>query len=184
MIFPAQKNGGQIDLLVNCMVREVTTDDEGRATGVSYINKEDRKEYKLRGKVVVLGASACSSARILLNSKSKQHPNGLGNSSDVVGKYLHDSTGADRAGFIPDLMNRKVSYNEDGVGGMHVYSHGGETTLSWIFQGVTTLKCGAVWECRATDLDLMPMSSTSSLVPRLVAMVMYCGVMPRNITVP
>ena len=121
LIFPAQKNGGQIDLFTNCMVRTVTTNDEGLATGVSYINKEDRMEYKLRGKTVVLGASACSSARILLNSKSKQHPNGLGNSSDLVGRYLHDSTGSSRAGFIPDLMNRKV-YNEDGVGGMHVYS--------------------------------------------------------------
>lgn len=121
LIFPAQKNGGQIDLFVNCMVREVTTDEEGKATGVSYINKEDRKEYKLKGKVVVLAASACSSARILLNSKSAQHPNGLGNSSDVVGKYLHDSTGAGRAAFVPDLMNREI-YNEDGVGGMHVYT--------------------------------------------------------------
>ncbi|NNE77451.1 MAG: GMC family oxidoreductase, partial [Pricia sp.] len=46
----------------------------------------------------------------------------LGNSSDLVGKYLHDSTGASRAGFVPALMNRKVSYNEDGVSGMHVYS--------------------------------------------------------------
>lgn len=121
LIFPAQKNGGQIDLFVNCMVREVTTDEEGKATGVSYINKEDRKEYKLKGKVVVLAASACSSARILLNSKSTQHPNGLGNSSDIVGKYLHDSTGAGRAAFVPDLMNREI-YNEDGVGGMHVYT--------------------------------------------------------------
>ncbi len=121
LIFPAQKNGGQIDLFVNCMVREVTTDEEGKATGVSYINKEDRKEYKLKGKVVVLAASACSSARILLNSKSKQHPNGLGNSNDIVGKYLHDSTGTGRAGFVPDLMNRKT-YNEDGVGGMHIYT--------------------------------------------------------------
>ena len=121
LIFPAQKSGGQVDLYVNSMVREVTTDSEGKATGVSYINKEDRKEYKLRGKVVVLAASACSTARILLNSKSAQHPNGLGNSSDLVGKYLHDSTGSSRAGFIPDLMNRKI-YNEDGVGGMHVYS--------------------------------------------------------------
>ncbi|GBF20587.1 fructose dehydrogenase large subunit [Arenibacter sp. NBRC 103722] len=122
LIFPAQKSGGQIDLFLNAMVREVTTNQEGKATGVSYINKEDRKEYKLKGKVVVLAASACSSARILLNSKSAQHPNGLGNSSDIVGKYLHDSTGASRVAFIPDLMNRKVSYNEDGVGGMHVYS--------------------------------------------------------------
>ncbi|MEX0313484.1 MAG: GMC family oxidoreductase [Allomuricauda sp.] len=121
LIFPAQKNGGQVDLFVNCMVREVTTNDEGKATGVSYINKEDRKEYKLKGKVVVLAASACSSARILLNSKSKQHPNGLGNSSNVVGKYLHDSTGSNLMGFIPDLMNRET-YNEDGVGGMHVYT--------------------------------------------------------------
>ncbi len=121
LIFPAQKNGGQVDLYVNCMVREVKTNEEGRATGVSYINKEDRKEYALNAKVVVLAASACSSARILLNSKSKQHPNGLGNSSNMVGKYLHDSTGASRAGFIPGLMNRKM-YNEDGVGGMHVYS--------------------------------------------------------------
>ncbi|PCJ92278.1 MAG: GMC family oxidoreductase [Flavobacteriaceae bacterium] len=121
LIFPAQKNGGQIDLFVNCMVREVTTNEEGKATGVSYINKEDRKEYKLKGKVVVLAASACSSARILMNSKSKQHPNGLGNGSDIIGHYLHDSTGSSRAAFVPDLVNRKT-YNEDGVGGMHVYT--------------------------------------------------------------
>ena len=122
LIFPAQKSGGQIDLYVNSVVREVTTNPEGRATGVSYISKDDRKEYKLKGRVVVLAASACSSARILLNSKSKQHPNGLGNSSNLVGKYLHDSTGSSRAAFIPGLMNRKTSYNEDGVGGMHVYT--------------------------------------------------------------
>ncbi|MGB5463721.1 MAG: GMC family oxidoreductase, partial [Aureibaculum sp.] len=46
---------------------------------------------------------------------------GLGNSSGMVGKYLHDSTGSSRAAFIPALMDRKI-YNEDGVGGMHVYS--------------------------------------------------------------
>ena len=114
-------DGGRIDLYVNSMVRAVTTNDEGLATGVSYINKEDRMEYELKGKTVVLGASACSSARILLNSKSKQHPNGLGNSSDAVGRYLHDSTGGGRSAFIPALMDRKL-YNEDGVGGMHVYS--------------------------------------------------------------
>ncbi|MCO5723287.1 GMC family oxidoreductase [Robiginitalea marina] len=121
LIFPAQKSRGQVDLFVNSMVREVTTDQEGRATGVSYINREDRKEYQLRGKVVILAASACSTARILLNSKSPQHPNGLGNGSDLVGKYLHDSTGSSRAAFVPSLMNREL-YNEDGVGGMHVYS--------------------------------------------------------------
>ena len=121
LIFPAMKGGGQIDLYNDCMVKNVTTDSEGKATGVSYINKKDRREYQMKGRAVVLGASACSSARILMNSKSSQHPNGLGNSSDHAGRYLHDSTGAGRMGFIPDLMNRKT-YNEDGVGGMHVYS--------------------------------------------------------------
>ncbi|MDP5045266.1 MAG: GMC family oxidoreductase N-terminal domain-containing protein, partial [Leeuwenhoekiella sp.] len=70
LIFPAQKSGGQIDLFVNSMVREITTNAEGKATGVSYINKEDRKEYKLKARIVILAASACSSARILLKSKS------------------------------------------------------------------------------------------------------------------
>lgn len=121
LIFPAQKAGGRIDLFLNAMVRDVTTDNEGRAIGIHYINKEDRKEYQLNAKVVVLAASACGSARILLNSKSKIHPDGLGNNSGLVGKYLHDSTGSSRAAFVPDLMNRKT-YNEDGVGGMHVYT--------------------------------------------------------------
>ena len=120
LIFPAQKRG-KVQLFTNCVVREVTTNTEGKATGVSYINKEDLKEYHLKGRTVVLAASACSSARILLNSRSAQHPNGLGNSSDHVGKYLHDSTGTDRAFLVPEMLNRKT-YNEDGVGGLHVYS--------------------------------------------------------------
>lgn len=121
LIFPAQKAGGQIDLFLNCMAREVTENGEGKATGVSYVNKSDRREYALKARVVVLAASACSSARILLNSKSRRHPGGLGNSSGMVGKYLHDSTGTSRAAFIPALMDREL-YNEDGVGGMHVYT--------------------------------------------------------------
>jgi choline dehydrogenase-like flavoprotein len=110
-----------VDLYVNSMVKEVTVDENGKATGVNYVSKDDKREYSIKGRVVILAASACSTARILLNSKSSQHPNGLGNSSNLVGKYLHDSTGSDRMAFIPDLMNRK-RYNEDGVGGMHVYT--------------------------------------------------------------
>lgn len=121
LIFPAQQNGGQVDLYVNSMVKNINVDTNGKATGVSYISKEDRQEYSISGKVVILAASACSSARILLNSKSSAHPNGLGNSSGLVGRYLHDSTGAHAAAFVPALMDRK-RYNEDGVGGMHVYS--------------------------------------------------------------
>ncbi len=120
LIYPSL-NGGQVDLLTNSMVREVITDEEGMATGVRYVNKRNQREYELKGRTVILAASACSTARILLNSKSGQHESGLGNNSDNVGRYLHDSTGASRAAFLPDLMDRDI-YNEDGVGGMHVYS--------------------------------------------------------------
>ena len=112
---------GNADIITNAMAREVLTNKEGLATGVSYVNKDDLQEYQVEGKVVILAASACESARLLLNSKSQRHPNGLSNSSNVVGKYLHDSTGAGMGGYIPNLFGRK-RYNEDGVGGMHVYS--------------------------------------------------------------
>ncbi len=120
LVQPAMKKGS-VELYTNAMVREVTTDKNGRATGVSYISKEDRQEYQVRAKVVVLGASACESARILLNSRSSAHPNGLANGSGVVGRYLHDSTGASRSALIPALLDRD-RYNEDGVGGAHIYA--------------------------------------------------------------
>ncbi len=112
---------GNVDVLTNAMAREVLTDGNGLATGVSYVNKEDMMEYQVTGRTVILAASACESARLLLNSKSQRHPNGLANNSNVVGKYLHDSTGAALGGILPQLFDRK-RYNEDGVGGMHVYS--------------------------------------------------------------
>ncbi|MEP6583922.1 MAG: GMC family oxidoreductase [Ginsengibacter sp.] len=112
---------GNVDLVTNAMAREVLTNKDGLATGVSYVSKEDMQEYQVEGKVVILAASACESARLLLNSKSPRHSNGLANSSGVVGKYLHDSTGASMGGVLPQLFGRK-RYNEDGVGGMHVYT--------------------------------------------------------------
>ncbi len=120
LIKPATKTNN-LEVIVNAMVREVLTDANGKATGVSYIAKDDMQEYQVKAKVVVLAASACESARLLLNSKSKAHPNGLANTSDVVGKYLHDSTGSAIGGVLPQLFGRK-RYNEDGVGGMHVYT--------------------------------------------------------------
>ena len=120
LVQPAMRNG-RVDLYTNAMVREVTTNQDGKANGIIYINKEEMQQYKVEARVVVLGASACESARILLNSKSQHHPNGLANSSGVVGRYLLDSTGADRMAIMPELIDRD-RYNEDGVGGAHIYS--------------------------------------------------------------
>jgi len=120
LLNPAMKKG-KVDLFTNSMVRKVTTNDQGKATGVSFVSKVDMKEYKLNSRVVVLGASSCETSRIMLNSKSKTHPNGIGNSSGVLGHYLHDSTGASRSGIVPSMMGRE-RYNEDGVGEMQMYT--------------------------------------------------------------
>ena len=120
LVRPAVKTGN-VDLITGAMAREVLTNSEGLATGISYVNKADLMEYQVKGRAVILAASSCESSRLLLNSKSKRHPNGLANSSNVVGKYLHDSTGTAMGGILPQLFGRK-RYNEDGVGGMHVYS--------------------------------------------------------------
>src|SRR5687767_10973065 len=84
---------GNVDIIPNAMAREVLTNAEGRATGVSFVNIDDLQEYTVKAKVVMLAASACESARLLLNSKSSRNPNGLANASGIVVKYLHDSTG-------------------------------------------------------------------------------------------
>ena len=78
------------------------------------------REEQVRAKVVVLAASACETARLLLNSKSPRHPDGLANSSGAVGRYLTDTTGTSVQGHIPALEGLPA-HNDDGTGGMHVY---------------------------------------------------------------
>jgi len=110
----------RLTILTNAMAREVTVDEAGLASGVSYIDKTTGRENHVRGRIVVLAASACESARLLLNSKSSRFPQGLGNSSGVVGRYLTDTTGTGVTGFIPKMMN-SVPHNEDGASGSHLY---------------------------------------------------------------
>jgi len=119
LIRPALKTGN-LTLFLEAMAREVTVDARGRATGVSYIDKATGEDRHVRARVVVLAASACESARLLLNSKSSLFPDGLANGSGMVGKYLTDTTGAGVQGFIPKMMERPP-HNEDGSGSGHIY---------------------------------------------------------------
>jgi len=111
---------GKLTIIPNAMAREITLDARGLATGVAYIDKTSGQDLLVRARVVVLAASALESARLLLNSPSARFPQGLGNSSGTVGKYITDTTGSDLAGFIPRLADG-IPHNEDGVGGMHLY---------------------------------------------------------------
>ena len=120
VLIPPARDTGKLTLVTNAMAREVTTDPSGLATGVSYIDKTTGADMHVQARVVVLAASACESARLLLNSRSSRFPQGLANSSGTVGKYLTDTTGTDVAGFIPKMMDH-VPHNEDGTGGGHLY---------------------------------------------------------------
>jgi choline dehydrogenase-like flavoprotein len=120
VLIPPALETGRLTLVTNAMAREVTTDRTGLATGVSYIDKTDGSDNHVRARIVVLAASACETARLLLNSTSSLFPDGLANTSGTVGKYLTDSTGSDVAGFVPRLMDN-VPHNEDGAGGGHIY---------------------------------------------------------------
>jgi choline dehydrogenase-like flavoprotein len=119
MLRPALQTG-RLTIVTNARAREVLTNDEGLATGVSYVDTNALTEHQVRARIVVLAASCCESARLLLNSTSRRFPNGLANSSNVVGKYLTDSTGAAVSGFIPALLDTP-RYNSDGAGGAHLY---------------------------------------------------------------
>lgn len=119
MIFPAMKTG-LLTIINGAMAREITVDSNGKVNGVSYVDKATRTEKQIRAKTVIVAASACESARLLLNSKSPQHPNGLGNGSGQVGRNLTDTVGHAVSGTIPALEGMP-RHNSDGIGGMHVY---------------------------------------------------------------
>jgi choline dehydrogenase-like flavoprotein len=118
-IFPAMKSG-RLTIFNNAMARELITDGPGKVKAVSYIDKATHSEKQIRCRSVVLAASACESARLLLNSKGPGYANGLANSSGHVGRNLTDSTGYSLSGYIPALEGMP-RHNNDGIGGMHVY---------------------------------------------------------------
>jgi choline dehydrogenase-like flavoprotein len=80
---------GNCTLISNAMVHQILVDTEtGRARGVQYVDRETMATHEIRARVVILCAQAQESVRILLNSANRQHPNGLGNSSEALGHYL------------------------------------------------------------------------------------------------
>ena len=121
VLLPPAMATGNVTLITDAMVRAVSVDAKGKASGVHYIDKMTRTDHHVKGKVVVLAASAAETSRILLNSKSAQFPNGLANSSGLVGKYLMDTVGASLGGQVPALESLPPT-NDDGVAGDHLYS--------------------------------------------------------------
>jgi choline dehydrogenase-like flavoprotein len=94
-VIPIALGTGNCELRTECMVKEILTDDRGRARGVAYFDESGHLHEQLCDLVVVSGC-AVESARLMLNSKSRLFPDGLGNRYDQVGRNLqgHHYTGA------------------------------------------------------------------------------------------
>ncbi len=119
-LLPMALATGNLRIVTGAMATRVRTDASGRATGVEFIQNDVQRFAPAR--IVVLGASACETARILLNSRGPDGGPGAGlaNSSGQVGRNLTDTVGADVSAEIPALRGRP-RYNEDGIWMPHRY---------------------------------------------------------------
>jgi choline dehydrogenase-like flavoprotein len=119
---PAAAKTGRMTLRPNAVVREIIVDtNTGKAKGVRVVNQVTKRDYEEYGKVIVLCASTLESTRILLNSKSRQHPDGLGNSSGMLGAYLMDHMfSISASGVVPELRGMKYDFSDGRANGIYV----------------------------------------------------------------
>src|ERR1700752_4943321 len=105
LIYPAMDTGN-LAVRTNAIAHEVLVDpNTGKARGVSFVDAQNKRTYEAKAKVVILAASTLESARLLLLSKSRQHPNGIGNSSGHVGhNFCEHVMGPGVTGFAKELV--------------------------------------------------------------------------------
>jgi choline dehydrogenase-like flavoprotein len=119
---PAAQKTGRMTLRPHSVVREILIDtNTGKAKGVRVIDQRTKQDYEFLSKVVVLCASTLESTRILLNTKTRQHPNGLGNTSDALGRYLMDHAfPIGVSGIVPQLRGQEYDYSDGRANGIYV----------------------------------------------------------------
>ncbi len=103
-VLPLAVETGNCEIRARSYVREISVDNSGRVTGAVYFNA-DRQEVFQRARAVVLSANASESARLLLLSASNGFPDGLANSSGLVGRYLMLGNGASASGLMEHPLN-------------------------------------------------------------------------------
>ncbi|HXG66581.1 MAG TPA: GMC family oxidoreductase [Blastocatellia bacterium] len=119
---PAAEKTGRLTLRPNAVVSHIIVDtNTGKAKGVAFIDRVTKKAHEVFGKVVVLCASTIESTRLLFNSATRQHPNGLGNSSGVLGHYLMDHTySVSVGGVVPAVAKFPYNYDDGRANGVYI----------------------------------------------------------------
>src|SRR4249920_836215 len=113
LVYPA-RDTGNLTIRPYSVVSEVFLDEAtGRAAGVRVIDANTKEVLEVKARVVVLGAGTLDSTRILLNSKSARHPQGMGNSSGILGCYLSEhAMGPRGSGFIPSRLGKEATLDD------------------------------------------------------------------------
>jgi len=94
-----------VELRTNCRVREITTGNDGMATGAVYYDSDGVAQFQ-PAEVVIMACNGIGTPRLLLHSASGRFPNGLANSSGLVGKNLMLHPWAQVIGYVEDQMDR------------------------------------------------------------------------------
>jgi choline dehydrogenase-like flavoprotein len=109
-MIPLAEATGRCEIRPNSQVRKVELDAQGRATGVIYFDTEKREHFQ-KARAVVICANGAETPRLLLLSRSNLFPDGLANSSGVVGKHLMFNGGATVTGLYEHPLNEHKSVN-------------------------------------------------------------------------
>jgi len=113
LVYPA-RDSGNLTIRPYSVVSEVFLDEAtGRAAGVRVIDANTREVMDFKAKVVVLGAGCLDTTRILLSSRSARHPQGMGNSSGLLGCHLSEhAMGPRGSGFIPQRIGTEATLDD------------------------------------------------------------------------
>ncbi len=121
LIYPAMDTGN-LTLRTNATAREILVDPTtGRARGVAFVDTDSGRDYEALGRTVVVAASTLESARLLLLSKSRFHPNGIGNSSGHVGhNFCEHIMGPGVTGLAKDSVGKPKTLDDGRPGGFYL----------------------------------------------------------------
>jgi choline dehydrogenase-like flavoprotein len=103
-VIPMAERTGRCEIRPNSYVHRIEVDATGRVTGAAYFD-ERKNTYLQRAKAVILAANGAETPRLLLLSSNKHFPDGLANSSGLVGKYLMFNTSARSVGLFEEPLN-------------------------------------------------------------------------------
>ncbi|MCI0490151.1 MAG: GMC family oxidoreductase [Blastocatellia bacterium] len=119
---PAAAKTGRLTLRSNAVASHIIVDtNTGKAKGVAFIDRVTKQAHEVFGRVVVLCASTIESARLMLNSESRQHPNGFANSSGILGHYLMDHAfSVSVGGVVPPAAKFPYNYDDGRANGIYI----------------------------------------------------------------